>query len=111
LNLAPKTELGFTGRNGGPFWATQGEATVYIQDGVAIAEAGRGPDRAVAVAAAPPQPIYIPHRVEVPTSKPLYRSKRTFCIVFLIIVILLIIAGVVAGVVIYETHKNSYSYY
>jgi hypothetical protein len=101
-----KADPGLIGRNGGAFWATQGQASAYIQDGVAVVEAGRGADRAVAIAAAPSQPVYVPHRVEVPTDKPLHRSKRTYCIVFLIIIILLIIAGAVAGVVVYETHKK-----
>jgi hypothetical protein len=49
-----QTNLRLIDRNGRAFWATRGEATLFIQDGVAIAKAGKGPNRAVAVAAAPP---------------------------------------------------------
>ena len=86
------------GQNQTPFYNSQGNSRLEIQQNGIYLEAGDGADHIQAIV--PPQKQFIP----IPGPKrPLYKRKATWLIALLILVVIL---GVVAGVVVHEMGKN-----
>jgi hypothetical protein len=94
------------GQNNGHFWYAQGNASANVlSNGYGVAQAGHGPDQAVAIV--PPQQVYVdrPYPVKVPEARSKLKSKRTCLILCLLLGLFIVCGAVAAAVAVYEIHK------